>query len=288
MAAEPLGEAAPAKVNLYLHIRGRRADGYHLLESLAVFPSVGDYIEAEPAPGLGLSITGPFANTLPISEDNLVLRAASGLARRRGLSSGAALRLTKNLPVASGIGGGSSDAAAALRLLARVWDTSVPEELALSLGADVPVCMSPKPQFMEGIGEKVRTCANFPPLWIVLVNPLVSVSTGAVFNALRQRDNPPGPKAPQGGFAEASSLIAWLKEQRNDLQEAACALCPPITEALRALTPAPLARMSGSGATCFALFDRKNDAEKLAVEIRSRRANWWVAMAPISQSGDAP
>lgn len=281
MAADSLGEAAPAKVNLYLHIRGRRADGYHLLDSLAVFPRIGDYLEAEPAGTLGLSLTGPFADTLPISDDNLVLKAAAKLAERRGIRAGAALHLIKNLPVASGIGGGSTDAAAALRLLARLWQTEVPEDLALSLGADVPVCMTPTPQFMGGIGEDLRACPNLPQAWMVLVNPMVSVSTGAVFNALATRDNPPGPIAPIDGFQSANALISWLHAQRNDMEGAACSLCPPISDVLTALSDAPLARMSGSGATCFALFETGPQAEHLAERLRRLNASWWIAVSPI-------
>ncbi|MEM7178824.1 MAG: 4-(cytidine 5'-diphospho)-2-C-methyl-D-erythritol kinase [Pseudomonadota bacterium] len=276
MAADLAGEAAPAKVNLYLHIRGQRLDGYHLLESLAVFPGVGDHLWVEPSDRMGLTIGGPFGDALPISGDNLVLKAAAALAHRCGSAAGAAMRLQKNLPVASGIGGGSTDAAATLRLLARHWGVSVPDGLALSLGADVPVCMDPSPQFMSGIGEYLAPAPALPPAWIVLVNPLVSVSTGAVFGALARRDNPAGPAAPQGGFDGFGSFIAWLRLQRNDMEAAAATLCPPVAEVLAALSPAPLARMSGSGATCFALMPTAAAAAALATEIRRARPGWWV------------
>ncbi|MBY8974693.1 4-(cytidine 5'-diphospho)-2-C-methyl-D-erythritol kinase [Rhodobacteraceae bacterium NNCM2] len=285
MAADLPGERAPAKVNLFLHIRGRRADGYHLLDSLAVFPGIGDHLWVEPAETLGLSIGGPFGDVLPVTDDNLVLRAAQGIAAAHGVTGGAALRLQKNLPVASGIGGGSSDAAAALRLLSRHWQVGVPAGLDLSLGADVPVCMSCQPQFMGGIGENLTLAPPLPEAWMVLVNPLVSVSTGAVFNALPSRDNPAGPAIPAGGFGDFDDFIGWLHQQRNDMEAAAVSLCPPIAEVLAALSPAPLARMSGSGATCFALLPTPEAATRLAEEIRAAHQGWWVADAPMQAAG---
>ncbi|MEL6197315.1 MAG: 4-(cytidine 5'-diphospho)-2-C-methyl-D-erythritol kinase, partial [Pseudomonadota bacterium] len=168
-APAPLRELARAKVNLTLHLRGLREDGYHLLESLVVFPEIGDVLEVEDGPGLSLALDGPFGDTLPADGENLVLRAAARLADASGLTRpSAALRLTKNLPVASGIGGGSTDAAAALRLLSRHWAVAVPEDLALSLGADVPVCCCcPRPMVMSGIGECLAPVPALPPLWIV-------------------------------------------------------------------------------------------------------------------------
>jgi len=274
-------EFAPAKVNLFLHIRGRRPDGYHLLESLAVFPEIGDRLSAEDGPGLGLAIDGPFGGSLAADGDNLVLRAAAGLAKAHGLAGRAALKLDKHLPVASGIGGGSADAAAALRLLSRRWGVPVPEGLALSLGADVPVCLSARPQFMAGVGERCTASAPLPPFWIVLSNPLVSVPTGAVFGALERRDNPPGPEMPQDGLPDFAALIGWLNAQRNDMQAAAMGLCPPVAEVLAALADAPFARMSGSGATCFALLETKTRALALADRLRRAQPNWWVAPAPV-------
>ena len=289
MAAETVGapgEDAPAKVNLYLHILGRRADGFHILESLAVFPSVGDRLTAEPAETLDLSIDGPFAAALPPAGDNLAMKAARALAvcaraRRAGGRCGAALTLTKNLPVASGVGGGAADAAAALRLLSGLWRTSLPADLAPSLGADVPVCMTPGPQFVRGIGEDLQPCANLPPFWMVLANPMIPVSTAAAFAALSRRDNPPGPPAPEGGFRGFDDLIGWLDGRRNDMEEAAARLCPPVADVLRALSSAPLARMSGSGATCFALLPSRGAAERLAQKVRGGAPGWWVAAAPV-------
>lgn len=273
-------EVAPAKVNLFLHVRDQRADGYHLLESLAVFPGLGDRIWAEASSRLSLSMTGTFGDNLPGNDDNLVLKAADMLARRHGITHGAALRLEKNLPVASGIGGGSSDAAAALRVLARLWDVAIPDDLALALGADVPVCLSPRPQMMEGIGEVLTPVPALPAAWIVLVNPMQGVSTGAVFSGLAHKSNPGGPAMPP--LVDFATMIDWLSAMRNDLQIPAIAACPAIGRVLAALAPAPLARMSGSGATCFALFGTEVEATACAETLRRDQPGWWVASAPMS------
>jgi 4-diphosphocytidyl-2-C-methyl-D-erythritol kinase len=280
-AAEPaLTEAAPAKVNLYLHLRGRRADGYHLLDSLAVFPAVADRLTGAPGQGLSLEIGGPFGGGLAADPGNLVLRAARALAGAHGLAPDAALRLEKHLPLASGIGGGSSDAAAALRLLSRLWGVAVPDGLALSLGADVPVCLTaPEPRLMAGIGERLSPAPTMPGFWMVLVNPGAAVATGAVFEAVEKRDSPPG--SPPPPLTDFAALTGWLVRQRNDLQAAAVSICPPIAEVLSALGDALLARMSGSGATCFALHGREADAEAQAERLRRSRPGWWVVAAAV-------
>lgn len=288
MAAErgPLTEAAPAKVNLFLHLRGRRADGYHLLESLAVFPAIGDRLTAALAPGLSLRLDGPFGAALSDGDDNLVLRAARILAGRHGVASGAAMALEKSLPVAAGIGGGSADAAAALRLLARLWGVTVPDRLTLELGADVPVCLTaPQPRLMGGVGEKLSAPPPLPGFWMVLANPGQAVETGRVFAGVTNRDDPPGPPLPEQGFTDFASLVDWLGAQRNDLQSAATALFPAIAGVLEALSEAPLARMSGSGATCFALHAGKAEAEAQAACLTRTRPGWWVAAAPVAAWG---
>ncbi|MEO0994681.1 MAG: 4-(cytidine 5'-diphospho)-2-C-methyl-D-erythritol kinase, partial [Pseudomonadota bacterium] len=269
--AAPTQEFAPAKLNLFLHLRGRRADGYHLLESLAVFPRLGDVVSVEDGPGLSLTVGGPFGDMLPSDGDNLVLRAAEALARAAGRPARAALHLEKTLPVASGIGGGSADAAACLRLLARRWGCPVPPDAALALGADVPVCLSDQAQMMAGIGEMLTPGPALPPFWVVLVNPLVTVSTGAVFQAVEQRDCPPGPPAPDSGFREFTALTEWLAQQRNDLEQAAIRCCPPVGDVLDALSQAPLARMSGSGGTCFSLWPTEAEALAAADGLRLAR-----------------
>lgn len=285
MAGEaPTERLAPAKVNLTLHLRGQRADGYHLLESLVVFPSVGDMVRCEPAAGLSLSISGPFGDILSNGGDNLVLRAAEAMQHRFGVRAGAAVHLQKNLPVASGIGGGSSDAAATLGGLAELWDVDVPGDLALRLGADVPVCCAaPRAQVMSGIGERLVPAPAFPDFWVVLVNPMVGVPTVAVFAAVEDKCPPLPLRAPTHGFRDFDELIQWLGRQRNDLQAPAASLCPAIADVLEAMSDAPLARMSGSGATCFALHPTRAGAEAQAARLRAS-SSWWVAAAPVTSA----
>jgi 4-diphosphocytidyl-2-C-methyl-D-erythritol kinase len=276
---------APAKVNLYLHLCGRRADGYHQLDSLVVFPGLGDRVSVAPAATLSLAVSGPFGAGLPRDAGNLVLRAAAALARAHGVTAGAAMRLSKEMPVAAGIGGGSSDAAAALALLARLWRVAVPEGLALALGADVPVCCAaPRAMRMQGIGERLSPSPALPAFWLVLVNPLVPTPTGAVFAGVRDRSPPPGPAAPPGGFAGFADLLEWLRLQRNDLEAPAGTLCPAIGEVLTALAAAgaPLVRMSGSGATCFGIVPDKAAADALAARLSRARPDWWVASGAVA------
>ncbi len=263
---------APAKVNLFLHVTGRRADGYHLLDSLAVFPEAGDVVAATAAEALSLEISGPFGAVLRAEEDNLLLRAARLLAPGRG----AALRLEKNLPVASGIGGGSADAAAALQVLAGLWavEADLPA-LALQLGADVPVCLASRPARMQGIGEILAPAPALPDFGMVLVNPGVAVPTPAVFKA-RQGGFSTPPDLPEG-WADVGAMVADLARCTNDLQEAAIGIAPVIGEVLAVLSALPgakLARMSGSGATCFALFASPAAATAAAAQIG--RPGWWA------------
>ena len=275
----PLLEVARAKVNLFLHVVGRRADGYHLLDSLAVFPAVGDVLSATPAPKLGLTVAGPFAAALAGETDNLVLRAARALAALGGVEHGAALTLEKNLPVASGIGGGSADAAAALRLLGRMWRAPCAGKeltaLALRLGADVPACVLAEAVRMGSIGEQFSPAPALPAFGMLLAHPGQGVSTPEVF---RRRQGPFSPPAAlPAGWESARAMAADLATLRNDLEEAAIGLCPAIAEVLAAVRAAPgclLGRMSGSGATCFGLF--ANAAEAGAAAAHVRREGWWV------------
>lgn len=274
-------EEAPAKVNLWLHVTGRRADGYHLLDSLAVFPALGDRLTARPAERLSLDVEGPFAVALGGEADNLVLRAARALAEAHGLSGGAALVLEKTLPPAAGIGGGSADAAAALRLLARLWGVEIPADLAAPLGADVPVCLAaPAPRRMAGIGERLAPPPALPGFWMVLANPGAAIPTPRVFAALARRDNPPAPTLPP--IPDFAALVDFLRPLRNDLEDAARTVCPAVAETLDALAEAPLVRMSGSGATCFALHPTGSEARTQAEVIRRARPAWWVAAAPVA------
>ncbi len=263
---------APAKVNLYLHVTGKRADGYHLLDSLAVFPDVGDAVAASPAETLTLAISGRFGAVLQGEADNLLLRAGRALAPGRG----AALTLEKNLPVASGIGGGSADAAAALHVLSALWGVEGADlpALALGLGADVPVCLASRPARMQGIGEVLAPAPALPDFGMVLVNPGVAVPTPAVFRA-RQGEFSLAPDLPEV-WADVDTMVADLTTCTNDLQDAAIAIAPVIGEVLRTLEALPgakLARMSGSGATCFAIFENPAAAQAAAEQIR--HPGWW-------------
>ncbi len=269
-------EAARAKVNLFLHVLGRRPDGYHVLDSLAVFPPVADTLRVEPADELRLEIAGPFAAALTGEADNLVLRAARALAEAGGTTRGAALRLEKHLPVASGIGGGSADAAAALRLLDRFWGLGLPAPelagIALGLGADVPVCLPSEPARMGGIGELIGIAPVLPRCGLVLVNPGVPVSTAAVFRDRGETYSEPATLPAR--WADAAALAADLAGLSNDLEAAAIRLCPPVEAALDWLRTQPgcrFARMSGSGATCFGLFDTAADA----AAVSPVPSGWW-------------
>lgn len=278
----PLVERAHAKINLYLHVVGRREDGYHLLDSLAVFAGAHDVLSAEPDRGVSLELAGPFARVLR-DEDaagNLVMRAARLLQAEARSEAGAAIRLEKNLPIASGIGGGSADAAAALRLLHRLWNAGGVDEarlvaMATLLGADVPVCLSQRPARMGGIGEELRPAPVLPDCFMVLVNCGVAVSTPAVFRA-----RAPGFRAPAdlpNQWGDLSAMADDLSRLANDLEPAAVALCPPIAGVLAAIAARPgcrLARMSGSGATCFGLFAAEHEALDAARDLA--RPGWWV------------
>jgi 4-diphosphocytidyl-2-C-methyl-D-erythritol kinase len=278
---------APAKINLALHVTGRRADGYHLLDSLVTFADVGDELLVSPGRGgLTLTVRGAEAAGVPADGSNLALRAAAILAEDRG----AAIDLAKALPAASGIGGGSADAAAALRAmmalrgigraeLAEGFETRAAEILAL--GADVPMCLFPRPLRARGIGERIDAVA-LPTVAAVLVNPRVALPTAEVFRALERRDGAGMPEV-LPGFADAAELAAWLGQQRNDLEAPAIRIQPVVATVLAALeaTGALLGRMSGSGATCFGLYTDPDAAARAAVRLRAERPGWWVAEAML-------
>ena len=273
-----LTEFAPAKINLFLQITGKRADGYHLLDSLVVFAGVGDRLHAEVADSLSLRVTGPFAAGLAAEPDNLVLRAVRLLAEAVGVEARAALVLEKNLPVASGIGGGSADAAATLRLLVRLWgiavDPAVLHGLAERLGADVPVCLAGRPARMRGIGEQLGPAPGLPGYGLVLVNPGVALGTADVFRA-RWGDFSAGTELPVA-WPTASAMADALSRTTNDLQPPAIVLRPAIGEVLSAISEQHgclLARMSGSGATCFGVFHTTQEAHDAAAALA--REGWW-------------
>jgi 4-diphosphocytidyl-2-C-methyl-D-erythritol kinase len=285
-------EHAPAKINLFLHIGERRADGFHPLQSLAVFTDAGDALVLEAAPELSLAIDGPFAKGLQSESDNLVLRAAKSLLENAALGGqGAKLSLTKNLPVASGIGGGSADAAAALRGLNQLWKAGKDQAtlcgIAASLGSDIPVCVVSTPSFMEGRGEILRAVVSMPRIPLLLVNPGVGVPTKTVFAALQTRSGVEM-ALPQGRFGDTADLLRFLETTRNDLEAPALALQPVIGEvlaAIRALPGALLVRMSGSGATCFGIFADDDCCARAAEIMKDANPGWWVAPTFVPETG---
>ena len=281
-------QSAPAKINLFLHVGARRTDGFHPLQSLAVFTQVGDVLAIEAAPELSLAIEGPFAKGLDGEGDNLVLRAARALTSR-----GAKLTLTKNLPVASGIGGGSADAAAALRGLRDLWqvqgDETALQGIAAGLGSDIPACLMSAPCFMEGRGEILHATESMPHIPMLLVNPGVAVPTRDVFAALTERSGAQM-ALPRGRFRDTADLLRFLENTRNDLEGPALRLQPVIGKvlaALRGLPGALLARMSGSGATCFAIFADDGCCARAAEMLKASAPHWWVAPTFVPQAGIA-
>ena len=276
---EVIRVAAHAKVNLYLHVVGRRADGYHRLDSLVVFADLHDTLAAAPADDLHLAIDGPFAGALAGEADNLVLRAARALAAAHGREPRTRLTLTKRIPVAAGIGGGSADAAATLRALSQLWSVGIPDDLPLKLGADVPACLAGRPLFMSGIGETLRPAPPLPPAFLLLVNPGVAVATRDVFHRRS------GAFSPAAAFAEAprdaAHLAQILRDRGNDLTQAATAEAPAIGEAEQKVAASEgclLARMSGSGATVFGLYAEAEAgaAAMAAAAISRERPSWWT------------
>jgi 4-diphosphocytidyl-2-C-methyl-D-erythritol kinase len=278
---------APAKVNLFLHVGDKRADGYHNLLSLVVFADVGDRLSLSPAECLALKVTGAFPNTGP-SEQNLVLKAARALqawAGERGhQTKPVELTLEKNLPVASGIGGGSSDAAATLLMLAAHWGMPIAvdelQALGLELGADVPVCLRAAPTLVSGVGETLEPVTALPPFALLLVNPRVEVQTAQVFKALTVRSGAHAP--PLRKFETARDLAMYLDQTINDLAAPAKTIAPVIMcaeNAIAATEGCLTARMSGSGATCFGLYETKPAAEAAAKTIAAAHHDWWVRAA---------
>ncbi|MCP1471010.1 4-diphosphocytidyl-2-C-methyl-D-erythritol kinase [Sphingobium sp. OAS761] len=281
--AVTLAETAYAKVNVALHVRGRRSDGYHALESLFVFAEDGDLLHADISDdgAIDLIIDGPFGDALSSGPDNLVVRAARALQSYLGEQRGAVIRLTKMVPVASGIGGGSADAAATLRLLARLWDVRIDDrelaDLGLPLGSDIPACIASTTQMVRGRGEHLarQTVAGLDGMPMLLVNPGVSVPTGHVFARWNGQD---------GGALDTGSLQALVEHGRNDLEAPAIAIAPAIADilaALRALGGLILARMSGSGATCFALFETETALTQAAMTVGGEHPDWWTMKTKI-------
>ena len=277
-------QRAPAKINLCLHVTGQRSDGYHLLDSLVLFTEFGDRVSIVPDTSWTLNCTGPFGSDVPQGSDNLVLRAATIVSEAEG----AVIRLEKNLPPSSGIGGGSSDAAATIRALSKIYPSVEPTIADLvKLGADVPVWMSNHLTRMQGIGDQLTRLGPPSSIPIILVNPGVSLSTADVFNALETKENLPLPET-MPNPADLSNWLGWLGEQRNDLEQPAIKLQPEIAKVLGVLSAFPetkLARMSGSGATCFAILEDSERRDAVAALIRKQHPNWWLVATQSYRGG---
>jgi 4-diphosphocytidyl-2-C-methyl-D-erythritol kinase len=277
---------APAKINLFLHVGDKRADGFHALQSLVAFTEAGDNLDFVLDDTISLAIDGPFGAELSAGDDNLIVKAARVFEPALGAAKGAHVTLTKNLPVASGIGGGSADCAATLRGLNALWslglDTAALQEIGASLGSDVPVCITCRPQWMEGRGEILTELPALPETAIVLVNPGVGVPTGKVFAALKERRGVGLPLPP--AFAGAADLVAYLNDTSNDLEAPARAIAPVIGEVLDFIADegALLSRMSGSGATCFGLFENGTAAARAADAIHAAHPGWWAVASRLS------
>lgn len=279
-------ENAPAKINLALAVTGKRDDGYHLIETFVVFTELGDRLTAEPTDADGFVISGPYGDQLasPDLRANLVLQARDLLRTKMTANGEAApsvcLTLEKNLPVASGIGGGSADAAAALRLLARHWKTHLTDseiaELGLKLGADVPMCLRSQPLMARGIGETLEDRPLAEPLYLVLANPGVAVSTPVIFKLLSCAFNPPLPHLSEA--PDRQSMAKWIGTARNDLAAPARSMAPEINSCLNALerSGARAFAMSGSGATCFGLYPDFETAQQAAIALSGYHPDWFI------------
>ena len=279
--------SAPAKINLYLHVTGKRDDGYHLLDCLVAFAGIQDRLVIGPADDLRLLIEGRFSDAVPSGPGNIVLRAAGRLAEAAGVKARARIDLVKRLPVSAGLGGGSADAAAALRGLSTLWGVRPAADdllaLALELGADVPVCLHAKAAYLGGIGGDLEKAPPLPEAWLALVNPGRPLATAAVFGNLGSAFSAPArfAEAP----ADAPALAALLRSRDNGLTEAARALEPAIGQALSAIEQSRgvlLARMTGSGATCFGLFADESAAAEAASKIAAAHPRWWARPAALA------
>ncbi len=289
VAAGSVCEKARAKVNLTLHIKGKRADGYHELESLVVFADVCDELAFTPSSKDSLSLEGPFARL--VDGENLVLKAKRAVASWLGISISGHFRLKKNIPVAAGLGGGSSDAAAAIRALLKVYSDASDArpfiERSAAIGADVPVCLQNSAAWMCGLGERVTPVSNLKPLPAIMVNPRVKLSTAPVFKTLNAKPLQPGEAGPPPafpGWSTPEEAASYLKEGRNDLEAPAIALEPAVErvlDTLRRLDGFLLARLSGSGPTCFGLFSSQEAAVKAAGDIERTHPGWWIAATTL-------
>ena len=289
-----LSRLAPAKLNLSLRIIGERADGshlngYHLLDSLVAFLEWGDTLSVQAADELTLTLAGPYANAAGDVSHNSILKAARALQSWAGISQGAHITLDKHIPVGAGLGGGSTDAAAALRVLCELWklspDEKILQAIALGIGADVPACLLGRPLYMRGIGEIITPAASLPPLWVMLVNDGSSLLTADVYRCYEHAER--AEVDTYTGASDAQTLATYLKACRNDLEPAAQSLCPAIADVLTALAQTPnclLARMCGSGATCFGLYASNQAVQAAAQQLRKQKPGWWIITSRVLSS----
>lgn len=274
---------APAKINLTLHVTGKCADGKHLLDSLVGFAGVGDVVTLRSAKPSGMTVSGPESTGVPTDGSNLVAKVAAAFWQAAPMQ----IHLEKSLPAASGIGGGSADAAACFRAIRQMNGMKANRrnmERLLALGADIPMCVQSVPARIGGIGEQIEPLKTLPAFCVLLVNPRVEVSTAAVFNALNKRDNAPMSNLPQD-LSDYSAVIEWLRDQRNDLQSAAISIAPEISQVLDGISATQgclLARMSGSGATCFGLFDTIQQTEAAGKTLREAHPDWWIVATQLN------
>ena len=277
-------EKASAKVNLCLQIVGQKSNGFHLLDSIVGFTEFGDHLSFKESDVLELTVQGAFSDQIPVDKSNLILKAAELLRTLYSIKTGAHITLIKNLPPSAGLGGGSSDAAAAVRGLSRLWGTDLPEiHDLMKIGSDLPVCINQKTQHMKGFGEVLSEINTFPNLPILLVNPLKRVSTQIVFSMLKNKKNPPLSKY-EKLFKTKKDCINWLLLQRNDLMEPAVRVEPVIADVLRLISnqiSVKKVSMSGSGATCFGVFENKHDCDLAMKKVRRERPEWWSVSTEI-------
>lgn len=275
---------APAKINLYLHILGKTENGYHLIDSLAVFANIGDVVEVAQSDKITVTTTGDYAGFIA-DNDNIVTKAALSLHKHFNVKSGAAITLHKNLPVGSGMGGGSADAAAAISLLVRLWKINAPQkdlhEIALSLGSDVPACMQSGPLYMSGSGEIIEPAPKLPGLCALLVGTGKQLLTKDVYNKYSGSFSTPANRMKK---ISQDDFIKFLKTTRNDLQNPAIELMPEISEIIKTLEDEKdclIARMSGSGSTCFGLFAKRKYADDIAIKLGRKHPSWWIRVAGL-------
>ena len=277
-------EKASAKVNLCLQIVGQKSNGFHLLDSIVGFTEFGDHLSFKESDVLELTVQGAFSDQIPVDRSNLILKAAELVRKLNNIKTGAHITLTKNLPPSAGLGGGSSDAAATIRGLSRMWGTDLPgiHDL-MKIGSDLPVCINQKTQHMKGFGEVLNVVNTFPNLPILLVNPLKKVSTQTVFRKLENKKNSPLSKY-ENLFQTKKDWINWLLLQRNDLMAPAVSVEPVISEVLQFIssqTSVEKVSMSGSGSTCFGVFENKHDCDLAMEKVRQERPEWWSVSTEI-------